>query len=432
MATLARYRALALSRPPRVLLAIQQVLRLIPAAKYIAIALLLLNAGAWPLLWHFRLFAPLFEGYFGLSLVKLRHVFSGTERRREALEAWYEGHMQIGEHPFRKVWTRSLRVRLDQGDFNMHMSNSSYAQVLDAARLRLALSAFPNIFRCGGWVPLSATYYHFIREIPIFSKYEVRASIGSFDDKWLWVVSRFVKPPSKKSKSKSKSKSAPQSATATATEGEPPHSTLIPTLKTPATPLASGSTTPLLGPGTGFAGSASGDGDGEAVAHAQALLAREVAKAKTEEGELDGAMLYTITVEQFCFKLGRITVPPAVVLAANGFFAPPASSTTPPSIPSPSPSSSTSTKPPLPPYYPALRPLLHSMPALAAFYAGGWRLLPPGERWWEEAFKACEEERRGRLVPFVGVAAAEVWDGEKGQGKSGVSGGLEAVRRLRN
>lgn len=30
-----------------------------------------------------------------------------------------------------------------------------YIQVLDAARLRLALRVFPNIFRCGGWVPLS-------------------------------------------------------------------------------------------------------------------------------------------------------------------------------------------------------------------------------------------------------------------------------------
>ncbi|KAJ7433056.1 hypothetical protein FB451DRAFT_1420087 [Mycena latifolia] len=50
------------------------------------------------------------------------------------------------------------------------MSNSSYAKALDAraARFRLVLATFPNIFRCGGWVPLGAAHYHFIiREIPI-------------------------------------------------------------------------------------------------------------------------------------------------------------------------------------------------------------------------------------------------------------------------
>jgi hypothetical protein len=43
----------------------------------------------------------------------------------------------------------------DDSDFNLHMSNSSYAMALDSARFRLALATFPNIFRCGGWVPLA-------------------------------------------------------------------------------------------------------------------------------------------------------------------------------------------------------------------------------------------------------------------------------------
>ncbi|KAJ6596280.1 hypothetical protein DFH09DRAFT_1272780 [Mycena vulgaris] len=44
------------------------------------------------------------------------------------------------------------------------------------------------------------------------------------------------------------------------------------------------------------------------------------------------------------------------------------------------------------------------------------------ERWWEEAFRACEGERRGRVVPFVGE--------ENGEGKGGIKGGLEGVRGL--
>lgn len=72
-----------------------------------------------------------------------------------------------------------------------------------------------------------------------------------------------------------------------------------------------------------------------------------------------------------------------------------------------------------PPYWPAIRPLLTSMPALAKFYAGGWKQ----ERWWEEAFKACEDERRERLGPFVGTQVGR---------REGLSGGLEGVRGLGN
>jgi hypothetical protein len=68
------------------------------------------------------------------------------------------------------------------------------------------------------------------------------------------------------------------------------------------------------------------------------------------------------------------------------------------------------------------------MPALAKLYAGGWRAVPEGERWWEEAFAACEGERRERLVPFVGSGAENrgAVDGRR----SGLCGGLEGVRGL--
>ncbi|KAJ7747132.1 hypothetical protein DFH07DRAFT_889281 [Mycena maculata] len=404
MLILDRYAALAVNHSPQgVLVAVQQVLRLVPAAKYVAIIIFLLNAGGWPFSWHFRILSPLFEGFFRINLIKLRNLFAAKQTKKKAVEAWYEGQMQIGEHPFRKVWTRSSWVRPDQSDFNLHMSNSSYAEVLDAARLRLALSAFPNIFRCGGWVPLSATHFHFIREIPMLSHYEVRVSIGSFDEKWLWVVSRFVKPVSK-GKSKSAIKSALKSAAETAT------ATVIPSITVPATPLTNGAGTPLVGSGA--------DTELAPNAVAQALLAREAARTT----EADGAMLYTVTVEQFCFKQGRITVPPAVVLAANGFHAAPSASASEP----PSSTGARTAKPPMPPHWPAVRSLTGSMRALAKFYAGGWKDVPAGERWWEDAFAACEEERKARLVPFVGAETS--FEGTR----SGLNGGLAGVRALRS
>jgi hypothetical protein len=95
-------------------------------------------------------------------------------------------------------------IGFDDADFNMHMSNSSYAKALDPARICFAVDTFPNLFRAGGWIPLAgafaiylvrvslicapATHYHFLHEIPIFTRYEIRTTIGAWDDKWVSLV----------------------------------------------------------------------------------------------------------------------------------------------------------------------------------------------------------------------------------------------------
>jgi hypothetical protein len=56
---------------------------------------------------------------------------------------------------------------IDDADFNMHMSNSSYAKCLDS--LRLPLAKLPNLFRAGAWIPLAGVL------LPILS--ECRLSI---------------------------------------------------------------------------------------------------------------------------------------------------------------------------------------------------------------------------------------------------------------
>ncbi|KAJ7912294.1 hypothetical protein B0H13DRAFT_2271645 [Mycena leptocephala] len=159
--------------------------------------------------------------------------------------------------------------------------------------------------------------------------------------------------------------------------------TLILSLETPATPLGgmSGGQTPLDGRGgNGASGGVDGNvnENGNADKVSQVLLAR--AARATE------AVLYTIAVSQLCYKQGRITVLPAVVLAANGFHTASASPPT-PKFSLSSFSHARSTNPP-PPHWPAVRQLTASMPALARFYAGGWRAVPEGERWWEDAFKS--------------------------------------------
>ncbi|KAJ7469178.1 hypothetical protein FB451DRAFT_1400737 [Mycena latifolia] len=133
-----------------------QTLRLAPTAgKFLALLLLLLNAGSSPLVWYLRVFSSVIEVHVAFRLVWLRHRLSSKEERAAALEARHDARMPVGVHPFRKVWTYASWVSFDDSEFNLHMNNSSYAKALDSARFRLALATFPNIFRRGGWVPLA-------------------------------------------------------------------------------------------------------------------------------------------------------------------------------------------------------------------------------------------------------------------------------------
>ncbi|KAF7337355.1 Peptidase A1 domain-containing protein [Mycena sanguinolenta] len=394
--------------PTKILALLQHTLRFAPrAAKYTTILLLILNAGSFPLVWHARVWSRVFELYFALYWHKITHFYLGKEQKRAALRAWYESLIPIGLHPFRAEWKYDWRVGFDDSDFNLHMSNSSYAKALDSTRMRLALATFPNVFRCGGWCPLAATHFHFIREIPMLSTYQVRVTIGAWDNKWLTRACRFggsvaSSSPRPRNRRSPRPKKALQNATAAATpQGK---EAFIPSITTPATPL--GATTPLVN------GNGIGTSDPNAVS--RALL--EQAARTTEP---DGALLYTVSVSQLCYKQGRITIPPAIVLAANGFYAAPDGSNS---------NFITGMRGVPPPHWSTVRAVTASMPGLAKFYAGGWRDVPEGERWWEDAFAACEEERRARLVPFVGSELEN--GGMVDARKSGLSGGLEGVRRI--
>jgi hypothetical protein len=58
-------------------------------------------------------------------------------------------------------------------------------QNLDYARMQACVEAFSPFFAPGGWMALSAGYYHFAKEIPMLTDYEIHVSIGGFEDKWV-------------------------------------------------------------------------------------------------------------------------------------------------------------------------------------------------------------------------------------------------------
>ncbi|KAF7333584.1 Peptidase A1 domain-containing protein [Mycena sanguinolenta] len=365
----------------KMLVVFQQVLAAtLTRTKYIAILLLLLNSGSFPLIWHIRLMSALTRLGFSLQWHRLTHFYLGKRRKEEALAVWYEAYQPIGVHPFRAVWTYRRWAGFDDADYNLHMSNSSYAKVLDSARFRFAAASFPNVFRSGGWMALAATHFHFIHEIPMLSSYEVRTRIGAWDGKWIWCVSRFVKPLPKNARTKSKSGS-------------------------------------VSSPGS--------DPEIEFNSKDPDTLSRALLQCASKTTEPDGAMLYCVAVSKLCCKHGRITIPPALVLAANGFYALPESISKSASATTLSNHRAGRDIASLP-HWPTVRTLAVSMPALAKFYMGGWRDVPEGERWWEDALAACEQERLKRLVPFVGPGTEETMAARKG----GLTGGLDGAWHL--
>ncbi|EKM52920.1 uncharacterized protein PHACADRAFT_261613 [Phanerochaete carnosa HHB-10118-sp] len=341
--------------------------------KFFVGLLFLFNIRSWPLVWHYNvLIRPVYELRFRWWAVWWRNVFASKKRMLQVMDKFLKDLCPVGEDPLSYTVTVKQWAGPDDCDFNWHLSNSSYPKQLDAARFRAALKICPTFFRAGGWMPLGATHFKFISEIPILAHYEMRMSMAAWDNKWLYTVIRFV--TTKKSKSKK-----PQ-VTASAASREKPipsgDSAPFPQLHTPATP--SGTSTPALTDGA-----------------APSNPAERIAQLLPEEP--DGATLHCISVCELCFKIGRITVPPAVALALEGFSAPP---------PPESGITKYSHEHPPPNFIKSQQLQAPDVPhghlrALQKFLKGGWRDVPEGERWWEDALSGEIETRRARNLEAV-------------------------------
>lgn len=131
---------------------------LISISKYAVVVILALNFNSFPLVWHFRTFGRVYW-----------HSF-------------FENHNQsVGINPFKTVSTLKYRATIDDCDaFGYHLSNSSYAKNLDAARLDAWTSLNFRLFKEAQiWTPLGASTYYFVKEIPFGKKYEIRVGVAS-------------------------------------------------------------------------------------------------------------------------------------------------------------------------------------------------------------------------------------------------------------
>ncbi|KAJ7723094.1 hypothetical protein DFH07DRAFT_856206 [Mycena maculata] len=172
----------------------------------------------------------------------------------------------IGKNPFEVVIILNEWAGPDDCDFLGHLSNSAYAKILDEARMKLCIENLRPFMMAGGWMPLAGADYAYVAEIPILSRYQIRTRVAGFDNKWVYVHSEFITTPG-----------GPKNA---------PPGTVTATTKCLSSSTLSHSTRPAT----------------------QRLKVRE-----------DGTVLHCIAISRYCFKMGSLTVPPAVALGTCGF-----------------------------------------------------------------------------------------------------------------
>jgi hypothetical protein len=118
--------------------------------------------------------------------------------------------------------------------------------------------------------------------------------------------------------------------------------------------------------------------------------------------EADGATLHCVSISTLCFKSGRITVPPGIVLASCGFSAPP-----PPSSSLGNGAQVYYSRSNPPPHYVHVQDFLslRGSRRFREFMRGGWRDVPEAERWWVSALGGIvEEQRRANVEGLVCIA----------------------------
>ncbi|KAB8236678.1 hypothetical protein ETB97_008917 [Aspergillus alliaceus] len=160
--------------------------------KAAAIFFALLNLKTLPIVWHIRVYRYFFKnGYLITPAVQ-----QPPRPSNEIL------------NPV-SIFSRAPIMELD---FNMHKSNSTYFSDLDVSRTALMSSLVvkgaalldKNLGAEGkkgllGFI-LGSVYTNFKREIPAYMKYEVQSHIASFDQKWIYIVTYFLKPSKGSSK----------------------------------------------------------------------------------------------------------------------------------------------------------------------------------------------------------------------------------------
>ncbi|KAJ5717116.1 hypothetical protein N7488_002762 [Penicillium malachiteum] len=175
--------------------------------RTLALILALLNLKNLPLAWHFRLL------YHFLGNVRLKPTAPFFPKGRAILDA--RGNPT---HPVFVPCTVKSRTPLLETDYNLHKSNSTYFTDLDVSRTALVTRLYsPGVGlvskeldqefllanqkegkkpprKLPVMVVLGSVYCSFKREIKPYELYEMQSRVISWDKKWMYILTTFLRP----------------------------------------------------------------------------------------------------------------------------------------------------------------------------------------------------------------------------------------------
>ncbi|KAF5320554.1 hypothetical protein D9611_010687 [Ephemerocybe angulata] len=361
-------------------------------ARWVLAIILVLNVKSWPILWHVRLSRPVVRVLLRDFWHRLRVKFSSRAVGHRLEDKWLDTVPLVGMNPFEYQGVYRTRATFDECDYNIHLSNSSYAKVLDISRFEALVQLFPLLFRSGAGMALGASHFHFIREIPAMQKFEIRTTIGSWDRKWLYLVSKFVTQSASTSKPHFQSRDThPPYSSQCTSEVQYSNNTA-----TPQSPDVSPS------PTTSSSSESLFDAIHDPSSSSSSISLPSSPSKSNFFYEPDGSLVHTVVVAKLCFKAGRLSIPPSIVLASNGFNTPTSSRRV-------TLSSSLDSRPQLalPSHWAKLKRIASpthggSIAKLYAFYRGGWRdaqdVNTGSELWWETALGGYVEVHRSAAL----------------------------------
>ncbi|WWC64056.1 uncharacterized protein I303_106663 [Kwoniella dejecticola CBS 10117] len=267
--------------------------------KAALLLLFILHSPSWPFQWHIRVW------YWGIKAYYLAY----KKGRSKYLKDWKGQSDKAGG--IRDLRTRINRIAwVDDCDYNLHLSNSAYAKNSDALKMKWCIEALSPLFTPGAHMALGATHYNFFKEIPLGAEYVMEARCGGWDEKWFYVVIDFILYPQQASKAKSKGEkakiatqatvtSASEKASETITEST---STLVPSISDP--PTRSTSPAPQS--------SSNGTSTPQIATSKVEEIKRSWAVKRGRRS--DGGVVCCTTISEYCFKMGRVTIPPRIGL----------------------------------------------------------------------------------------------------------------------
>ncbi|GCE99126.1 hypothetical protein ZYGM_002112 [Zygosaccharomyces mellis] len=80
-------------------------------------------------------------------------------------------------------------------DFYLHKSNSTYFEELDFNRTALMTRIFQKLGLDKGlpYIPVANVFTNFLKEIKPFERYQISSAILCWDQKWIYIMSKYTK-----------------------------------------------------------------------------------------------------------------------------------------------------------------------------------------------------------------------------------------------